>query len=79
MPEEERPKHYVYDYELDKEIVTPVSDDEWAEIKRLEAEEIAQRKTAEAEERQLLDDIINHPDPVVQALARRVGMTPKEG
>jgi hypothetical protein len=79
MAEEERPKHYIYDCELGEEVAVPVSDEEWADIKRREAEETAQRQADAVKERELLDAIINHPDPVVQALARRVGMTPEGG
>lgn len=84
--DEERPKHYVYDCELGKEIAVPVSDEEWAEIKRKQAiadeEFAAARAQEEADTDQDRADVaalLNHPDPAIRALARRVGIHPEGG
>lgn len=86
MAEEERPKHYVYDHETGEEVATPVSDEEWDEIKRkqveADAEWAAARAKEEADAAQAEADrqtLLNHPDPAIQALARRAGIVPEGG
>lgn len=74
MPEEEqRPVHYVHNVETGETEATPVSDEEWTQIKKSEVENEAQHAKENAENEALAEAVRNHDDPVVKALGKKLG------
>lgn len=76
MPEDtdQRPVHVVVDCTSGQVTHTPLTDDEWEEHKRAMAEH-ADRVQSEQQERQRLANLVaGHPDPLVQELAKRLGL-----
>ena len=73
--EDDRPVHVVHDLSTGATTVTAISDAEWDEIDQRTAQAVAAEQQRLAEEQQLREAVDAHPDPVVQALARRAGLT----
>lgn len=72
--EDDRPVHVVHDVSNGATTVTAITDEEWDEIDaRTAANEEAERQRL-AQDEQLRQQVAAHPDPVVQALARRAGV-----
>jgi hypothetical protein len=79
MFEEERPVHLVVSCDpiLDEEArvqTIPVTDSEWAEMKAAAVLRDEDRAKEAAEEEVLRLAVQNHPDPVVQALGKKLGI-----
>lgn len=71
---DERPAHYHYNAETGENERIEVSDEEWEKIKRGEEENDARIKAEQEQEEALREAVKNHPDPVVQALAKKAGI-----
>lgn len=74
MTDEERPVHTEVNVETGETTHTPITDEEWADLKQREAAAIAATKQQEQEDQALREAVAAHPDPVVQALAKRAGL-----
>jgi len=72
--EDDRPVHL--DVNLDTGAVThtPVTDAEWLEIEARGAAAVAEEMARHRQDEQLRQAVADHPDPVVQALAKRAGV-----
>jgi len=72
--EDDRPVHL--DVNLDTGAVThvPVTDAEWLEIEARGAAAVAEETARQRQDEQLRQAVADHPDPVVQALAKRAGV-----
>lgn len=71
---EERPVHSEFNVATGEETHTPITDQEWADMRQREQDAIAAEKVRVAEEEALRTAVAAHPDPVVQALAKRAGL-----
>lgn len=69
--DELRPMHVEYDCSAGTGKATHVSDEEWGEIKKREEEIAAAAVNRAKEDEELRQAVENHPDPVVQALAKK--------
>lgn len=74
MLDEERPVHTEVNVTTGETTHTPISDEEWADLKQREADAIAAAEKQEQEDQALRAAVAAHPDPVVQALAKRAGL-----
>jgi len=72
--EEDRPVHLVIDVSKNTSTEVPVTDEEWDELERAGQENLAAQQAAAADDDALRAAVQGHPDPVVQALARRAGL-----
>lgn len=72
--QDERPVHHAYDCSTGETTVTPFTDGEWAEHRKTAATEAASMAALQAEDEALRTAVAAHPDPVVQALAKRAGL-----
>lgn len=76
-----RPEHVVVDCASRSEVRVPMTDEEWAAHRaqaaarvEQEAADIAAREQEARETMELAKAVAAHPDPVVQALAARLGI-----
>jgi hypothetical protein len=74
MDIEERPVHTVVDCSTGETTHTPLTDGQWSEHRRRAAEHAAAQKAQAAADAELAQTAAAHPDPLVQALARRAGI-----
>lgn len=72
--EEDRPVHVDFNVSTGVQTETPITDAEWDEMERREAEAIAAESASEKEGVDLQAAAQSHPDPVVQALAKKAGL-----
>lgn len=71
---EERPVHLEVNLETGAVTHTPITDQEWDEMRQREQDAIAASAAAEQETADLRVAAAAHPDPLVQALARKAGI-----
>ena len=71
---EERPVHSELNLTTGEEIHTPVTDEEWADMKAREAQALLDEAEKAKEDAALREAVAAHPDPIVQELARRLGL-----
>lgn len=74
MPEEQRPVHYVHDVATGETQTIPVSDEEWARIKKSEQEAQAAADAAVQSNDVLKEQVLQRGDPVLTELAKRAGI-----
>lgn len=72
--EEDRPVHRVVHVPTGAVTDTPVTDAEWDEIEARAAAAAKAEKQLLAADAALREAVAAHPDPIVQALAARVGL-----
>lgn len=72
--EEDRPVHVDYNVGTGVSTVTAVTDAEWDEIEARAEWARAEQSEREEQDQRLRQQVAAHPDPVVQALARRAGL-----
>lgn len=73
--EEQRPVHRNVDVLTGEVTETPISDEDWDAMDSREAADAERRAAQQAEDEALRAAVAAHADPVVQALARRAGLT----
>jgi hypothetical protein len=74
MADGERPVHAVYDCAVGEQVEVPFTDAEWAEHKARIVQDGAEREAAAKTDAELRAAVAAHPDPVVHALAARLGL-----
>lgn len=72
--EDDRPVHVEINVSTGVVSHTPVTDQEWDEIEARGAALVEAEQRQQAEDEALRQAVAEHPDPVVQALARRAGV-----
>lgn len=73
MSEEERPVHHVCNCATGETEITPYTDEEWEEHKQREIADKARIAKEAADEEALREAVQDHDDPVVKALAAKLG------
>lgn len=74
MAEEDRPVHVEINVSTGAITHTPITDEEWDAMRLAEAEAVRAEEQSAESDRVLREAVAVHPDPVVQALAQRVGL-----
>jgi hypothetical protein len=72
--EEDRPVHLDHNVTTGATTYTPITDTEWDEMEQRERDAIAANLAAEQEAALLAAAAQAHPDPLVQALAKKAGL-----
>ncbi len=72
--ETDRPVHLEHNLTTGATTYTPISDAEWDEMEQREAEAVAAAAEAEKEAAEIRAAAEAHPDPLVQALAKKAGL-----
>jgi hypothetical protein len=72
--EQERPVHVDINVSTGAVTHTAVTDEEWDELRRREQEAVAAEAQQAADDDALRAAVAAHPDPVVQALAKKAGL-----
>lgn len=72
--EEQRPVHHIHNVATGETESIPVTDEEWEQIKQGEKDNEAARLAEQAEEEALREAVLNHSDPVVKALGKKLGI-----
>jgi hypothetical protein len=74
MDTEERPVHAEYNCTTGEYGEVPLSDEEWDAHKQRMADAAAQLVEQQEEEERIRGLVENHPDPLVQILAKKAGL-----
>jgi len=74
MSEQDRPVHHEFNCATGATTVTELTDGELEGMRRRDQAEAQRKADEEAREQVLRDAVAAHPDPVVQALAKRAGL-----
>ena len=72
--EDDRPAHVDINVSTGAMTHIPVTDAEWDEIDARSAASASEELARQAQDQALSQAIADHPDPVVQALAKRAGV-----
>lgn len=72
--EADRPVHLEHNVSTGATTVVPITDQEWDEMERREAEALAEAAEAEKQATELRAAAESHSDPLVQALAKKAGL-----
>lgn len=74
MSDTDRPVHHEVDCSTGQATLTPVTDEELEQIQARTTAAFAEQAEAAAEEAALRAAVAAHPDPLVKALAARLGL-----
>ena len=71
---EERPVHHEFNCSAGEVTITPMTDEEWAAYKAQAVEHATEQAAQQAEDDALRAAVAAHADPVVKALAGKLGI-----
>lgn len=74
MTDEERPVHHTFDCSTGETTKVPVTDEELADMAERDKANTERLDQEKAEDEALRQAVMNHNDPVVKALAAKLGI-----